>query len=44
MNTVGFLTSELWYLFEETAPMQDLLHFDKITYSSKNISRCEKIC
>lgn len=44
MNTVGFLTVEPWYLFEETPLMRDLLYFDKLTYSSENISRCEEIC
>ncbi|GAA6766486.1 hypothetical protein AAFH68_24280 [Flavobacterium sp. CGRL1] len=44
MNTVGFLTIEPWYLFEETPLMRDLLYFDKLIYSSENISRCENIC
>lgn len=44
MNTVGFLTVEPWYLFEATPLMRDLLYFDKLTYSSENISRCDEVC
>lgn len=44
MKTVGFLTIEPWYLFEEIPLMNDLLYFDNLTFSSENIGRCEIIC
>jgi len=44
MNTVGFLTVEPWYLFEEIPVMTDLLYFDSLIFSSENIERCEEFC